>query len=305
MMLEKQEYMEKNVVGHFLLTRFNVRINTVLTNQLEKIDITSDNNYLTERFRLFFKYTVPSVLAQSDQDFEWIILFSDNTPEKFKEKASKIKGNGCKVTCLYVSDETDYLDVLNEYLVNKGYQWYITSRVDNDDAIEIDYIRDVKKKILSEGKTVKVLSFNNGIQYEERTGFLTRYPFPSNHFTSMLSPWSNRIDNIISHGHMEIAEEYPVININNSVEMWLEVVHESNVTNRMHFKKGNRITDIKIFDKYGLQYSELKLVDKNEYLAVCLQGPKNVIRLLRQYGLLKTIKKGYNKFSKIRTKYSK
>ena len=74
----------------YIITRFNVPIVTMLTKQLDAIDVTTDEKYLDKRFSLFEKYTVPSMLNQTNKDFMWIILFSDKTPAKYQSRMRKI-----------------------------------------------------------------------------------------------------------------------------------------------------------------------------------------------------------------------
>lgn len=290
--------MEEMKVGHFLLTRFNVRMNTVLTNQLDKIDITSDMEYLSERFRLFYKYTVPSIVAQTDENFEWIVLFSNNTPDCFKDRLNALMEANKGIKCLFVDDGVDYYAVLNDYLASKQVEWYITSRVDNDDALAVNYIERVKHEILKDEMQTRVLCFNNGYQYDESAGYLTKYYFPSNHFTSMLAHKETVIDTIISHGHMEITENYNVIEVETSEPMWLEVVHGLNVTNRMHFKQNDIISDVQAVTVFGLNPEKIKIQTENSFLAALIQKPKNALRLFKQYGISKTVKKVVGKVKK-------
>ena len=67
---------------HILVNRFHLP-NFSTNKQLSKNDITSDENYLDDRFQLFFKYTVPSVISQTWKDFLWYVFFSDRTPDKY------------------------------------------------------------------------------------------------------------------------------------------------------------------------------------------------------------------------------
>lgn len=288
--------MEKKTINHYLLTRFNVRMDTMLTIQLDKKDITKDTNYLEERFRLFFKYTVPSVLNQTDLEFSWIILLSDNTPRQFKNRLKILEKEHNNIICLYIRDDEDYYEVLNSYFQNSRSDWYITSRVDNDDALCKDYIKTVKQYLLSQTMEICVLSFNNGLQYSEQDGYLCKYSFPSNHFTSMLSPYSINVDTIISHGHMDIGQLYKINNIDNDEPMWLEVVHETNITNRMHFHAKDLIENDQLIKQFNVDI-KLKHIN-NKKMTEIGQKFKNTIRLFRQYGISKTFMKISSKIKK-------
>ena len=67
---------------HIILTRFNLQFE--LGN-----DIHTQPYWLDERFRLFEKYCLPSIVGQTNQNFTWVILSSEQTPTKYKERLSQ------------------------------------------------------------------------------------------------------------------------------------------------------------------------------------------------------------------------
>src|ERR1700735_3717087 len=68
---------------HVILTRFNVRYEE--DSAVPSIGV--DPGWLQERFRLFEKYCLPSVLGQTDQNFRWLLFFDRATPEPFATRA--------------------------------------------------------------------------------------------------------------------------------------------------------------------------------------------------------------------------
>ena len=67
---------------HIILTRFNLQFE--LGN-----DIYIQPSWLDERFRLFKRYCLPSIVGQTNQNFTWVILSSEQTPTKYKERLSQ------------------------------------------------------------------------------------------------------------------------------------------------------------------------------------------------------------------------
>lgn len=289
----------KSFYSHFLITRFNVRINTMLPKQLEQIDITRNEQYLDERFRLFYKYTVPSVINQSSKKFTWILLFSSNTPIKYKNKLKQLaKLKDIHIKILYINDSDDYLMVLKNYIYsNLSTDYYITSRVDNDDCLSINYMQNIQAYVDKMDYKHSVIIFNNGYQYDELCKISTFYHFDTNHFSSLVSHIDDR-DVIIEYNHMDINKFLPVINIDNSNPMWLEVVHNSNITNRMHLKSDNFIYGKDLLKQFGLDIELQDLSKSRKTINIVMQKPKNFFRLYRQYGLKKCFKKFYEKFTK-------
>ncbi|MEM1060752.1 MAG: glycosyltransferase, partial [Planctomycetota bacterium] len=60
-------------IRHVILTRFNLRS----SGREAKYRATA--GWMDERFDLFEKFTVPSINAQTDQDFVWFVFFDAET----------------------------------------------------------------------------------------------------------------------------------------------------------------------------------------------------------------------------------
>jgi hypothetical protein len=66
-----QEANARPTFEHVLLTRFNVRY----VEDPNAPSIGTDPDWLARRFELFERYCLPSVIAQSAQNFSWIIIY--------------------------------------------------------------------------------------------------------------------------------------------------------------------------------------------------------------------------------------
>lgn len=275
---------------HYLITRFNIRIESMLTKQLDSIDVSRDEEYLAERFRLFFDYTVPSVVKQNCKDFIWVVLFSYNTPDKFKIRVKELEDCYSFIKIIYVKDGEDSAALLNDYIAENECDFCITSRVDNDDALALSYIEDVRSYAENNHMEKYALIFNNGYQYEEKTGVLSKYHFPKNHFSTLVSPYGEEVDTVLNYGHMKIGEEVYINEIENDKPLWLEIVHETNVSNRMHYKSKDIVTEKDAFEQFGIE-NKIASGKLNGRLHVLTLIPGNAVRLLRQYGVKKTFVK--------------
>lgn len=226
-------------ISHYIITRFNIRIPSSLTRQLQTIDVTRDEEYLEDRFKLFFEYTVPSVLQQSDKGFVWILMFSANTPQQFKNRIATLERENPFIKTLYIADDENCNDILENYILERHKNIIVTSRLDNDDAIHRDYVKEIHTVILQQEIQEFALIFNNGCQYDETHKFLSKYHFPKNHFSTLVEVGNkDKIKTILRFNHMEIGNNVNTVELNNDIPMWLEVVHATNVSNRMHSKIG-------------------------------------------------------------------
>lgn len=282
---------------HYLITRFNIRIASMLTKQLDAIDISRDEKYLENRFCLFFSYTVPSVVGQTNKNFKWIVLFSDNTPRRFKDKMSQLTEQYPFIVALYIKDDENSTDILNNYILREKCEWIITSRLDNDDALATTYIESVQQYFSKNGRKKHALIFNDGYQYEQKSCVLTRYHFPKNHFSSLFSEYSSVPDNILNYGHMDIDKKIKLKEINTKDPHWMEIVHDTNVTNRMHFSLKDVVTDKSDLGKFGI--FGIEVATKPQALKRYLMlKPDNVRVLLKKYGLKKTTVKVIEKIKR-------
>lgn len=280
----------KGSFEHYLLTRFNIRIASMLTKQLDAIDISRNELYLKNRFRLFFTYTAPSVISQTNKNFEWIILFSDNTPEQFKSRMHKLTEKHEFIHVLYVKDNENSTDVINAHILKKKCDWLITSRLDNDDALASTYIDDVQSYYKNHEEKKYALIFNDGYQYEEKSCVMARYHFPKNHFSSLLSEYCSSPDSILNYRHTDIDKAVMLKEVNTDYPNWMEIVHDTNVTNRMHFS----IKDVVIKEKESEKFGIYNLKTANMATAIkrsIMLKPDNIRIVFKKYGIRKTTAK--------------
>ena len=155
---------------HYVITRFNVRtiykcrLRNPNDNPMLKI---LDEDYLEKRFMMFEKYTLKAMNAQTNKDFSWIILFHKRTPKKFLNKIQELK-KIYDFEDLYFDNNEGF--VFSEYCDknNENYDFYLTTRIDNDDLIDknfVKYIHDYVEDNLKEC----FISFYHGAKIDLRT----------------------------------------------------------------------------------------------------------------------------------------
>lgn len=211
---------------HYLITMFNLRLTW------GGVDYASDSSYLTTRFDLFEKYTFPSVKNQTNQNFEWLVLFSESTPQKFKDKIEEYTGVMKNFVPLYIADKDapQFRQVICKYImVNTKDECIVTSRCDNDDVLSKHFIEKVQANVRTdEGEYI--VSFPNGYQYDEKSKILRKYYFPTSHFTTLVT--QNAQKSIYDFLHMEILDKCNVKMVEQE-PLWIEVIHAGNVYNCM------------------------------------------------------------------------
>ncbi|MDR0605815.1 MAG: putative rhamnosyl transferase [Bacteroidales bacterium] len=246
--------MEKEY-SHFLLTRFNLK----LWQQDKNGKKTHSDTWLAERFRLFETYCLPAIAAQTCKNFRWIVLFDSDTPYIYKRKIDLYKTKCEQFIPLFLRKEeaSGYTTFLNEQirqLVVDDSKCIITTRLDNDDAVNVNYIAEIQRIIGNQNvKNEFCLSFSWGLQYFEKWSFAVRIKFPNNHFISLIEPnkVNYKLKNVYEIEHLKVKYSCEVLNINNKDNAWLEVVHSLNASN-----------DVKI---KNLQYPILQNTDMSDF----------------------------------------
>ena len=220
------------ITSHFIITRFNIPF--IKKEGWKRI---FNENYLKERYRIFEQYTMPSICNQSEKDFIWLVLFGDATPEKYKIRNSQLEYICPQMKAIYVSNtETEnfqsYMDNLLRTFSKKGTKHIITTRIDNDDCFHCDMTAKIKNIYLND-KSERIVSFDWGIQYIDKTHIAARICYPNNHFTSLIESWDTPIKTVLYCDHF-FAEKYAKVQHIECEPLWLENLHGSNVVNAVH-----------------------------------------------------------------------
>ena len=283
---------------HFLLTRFNVPIDAMMTRQLDKIDVSKDEGYLNARFAIFEKITVPSVAHQTDQNFVWVVLLSEQTPETYRERMNRVRELCPACRPVYVKSSVTSDDVIQNIIHESTMDLCVTTRMDNDDALALNYMASVHDFIdMHPNDESYALIYENGIQYDmHRGGATTWYHFETNHFSTFVEKADKPVHTAIGINHMEIKEHMKVFLIDNTDPMWLEVIHDTNVTNRMHFKYDDILFGADLNILYAADVPKISQNRVKWWIRSLLNGPYNALRLFHQYGPKKIALKIISRF---------
>jgi hypothetical protein len=158
---------------------------------IDKKFFQSYDNYINHLFdeqriisRLFFfkKLTIPTILGQTNQNFEWIIFISSLLPVKYKEFIRSISE---KILVI----ETNQKIISNQELAelhSPKESNYISVRLDDDDGLCIDYFELLLKKYSSNNLLIGskniliVTNYEKNLVYSKTTkNFLVSSGFSS------------------------------------------------------------------------------------------------------------------------------
>lgn len=235
--------MKQYELKHYLVTEWNV----------DMIDM----DWLRARQILFEKFTLPSVMSQTNKDFTWILVSDSRTPDEFKKVL-----DGYPAEVLYFdfenyewpmpyheknekmkrSVELELIDSpLRDYINKDGVSdatFIITSRLDNDDAISVDHIEKTQREAQALWTGEKFwLNLVRG--YKWCDGYSYPVNSPRSAFISFVEKPSRELKTTYQTCHtLALASPYPVECVRSGRGTWLQVIHGKNLLNRLMRQKG-------------------------------------------------------------------
>jgi hypothetical protein len=216
---------------HVIITRFNVRYREAAHKRLEAKGMNPV--WLAERFDLFEKYCLPTVLAQTCQEFIWFIYFDSATPPVFVERAHRARVGHDNIRLIFcdIYDQGLLERDLKSELVPEP-EWLLTTRLDNDDGLRRDFVKRLQESLRFSG--TEAINFPNGVVYTGHRTYLHRHE--SNAFLSLLEPFDG-FRTVLFVQHPDMPQMASVRQVEGD-PAWLQVVHQSNISNRV---RGRRV----------------------------------------------------------------
>lgn len=145
---------------HFLITRYNVRLD-----EWEKDargQPTLHDDWMAHRFELFSRYCFPSVVAQSEKNFSWLIYLESTTTPIHLQQITALVSPFPFIQIRLVNGYFGCMEDIDQCMTSTTAEFVITSRMDNDDAIGVDYIRTIQNHFTPVDKNLIILLHGYG-----------------------------------------------------------------------------------------------------------------------------------------------
>ncbi|WP_394768413.1 glycosyltransferase [Lacisediminihabitans sp.] len=208
-------------IDHVILTRFNLP--SVGVESL----VRAQEGWLRTRVALFEKYCVPSVLGQTSSNFRWLIYLDPESPEWLRGLVADYERAGTFVPIYRESvSPSELLDDIRA-LTGAGGSTLITSNLDNDDALAVDFVQRLQDTAPAVPRAA--LYFSHGL-IKSPAGLYFRTD-RHNAFCSVRETWEAP-DTCWVDWHDRLPRRMPVQLIGGEPG-WLQVVHGTNVSNRV------------------------------------------------------------------------
>lgn len=233
---------------HYILTRFNTGLYG--PNPWTRTD---PRVWMDHRLRLFTTITLPSIAGQSCQDFTWLVLMDRQTPEPYIRELEAV---ACP-TMKLIFRQPDQPRWQQGFA--PGRYDLITTRIDNDDALYRDAVKDIQDawRAGSAGQAkpwLIVFPFGLILDLADRRMWVMEYW--SNNCPTMVEDSENS-HTVYRWQHSEIPPEVPRLHIKNK-PYWLQVVHSQNVLNVIDSSNPLRIVHkelpapIELLEQFGI-----------------------------------------------------
>jgi hypothetical protein len=210
---------------HIVLTRYFTRFSNSASDVQEVLK--PDRAWLEDRLAIFVKYCLPSVLAQSVQNFTWLIYMDINTPPDYVERVRTVIGpreNIKIVICDGFNPETRAQSINAE--LTEPTKWLLTTRFDTDDGWHKDFVKLLQENLRFDRR--QFFNFPVGILYFDGKTFLYRHQ--SNAFISLLESPEDALTAFCA-PHTELDRIAPIVQLP-QVPAFLQVVHGRNRSNK-------------------------------------------------------------------------
>lgn len=183
-----------------------------------------------DSLQLFDSYCLPSVAAQTCENFIWHVYCDENTSasilralqersEQFPQMRIAITGPNGRTPAAHVLDDTRLADTV-----------LLTTRLDSNDAVSKDYVKAIHEYVDGfghGGEETLLLNFPRGYQLDTATGRLLLDWKPCNGFHTLFERLSSEPATVRSGNPSTCHEEHRTVQ-DDSIPAWLMVVHKSN-----------------------------------------------------------------------------
>ena len=222
---------------HVIITRFNLNLYSVgrdvATREGKRVCGEKDE-WMERRLTLFFKYCAPSVIAQTCKNFVWVILMDTETPDRFREPVEEWAGQYNFIELVYVGRDEQSSGWTTPIILKFAgkHDKLVTTRFDNDDAIDPEYVSHVQKEARKTKKALLV--FPTGACWDDRHDVATIQWYVFNNTISFVAP-NGDPDTVHREQHEKMCR-FKTIMMRTSRPMWMHVIHQDNLSNRMRGK---------------------------------------------------------------------
>jgi hypothetical protein len=212
-------------LNHVFLTRFNLP-----SAGFESI-VRAQDGWLRGRAQLFEEYCLPSVRSQTNNNFHWIIYFDPESPTWLKERISDWSQNGIFQPIFREAVSHNELIEDIRSVIGTPAPDLLTTNLDNDDGIASDFVQRLQDAAGRSGRCAiyiarGLIKFGPAIYI--RTDRQNAFCSVRESWDAPVGCWTDFHNLLAKHMQVHVLDGPPG---------WLQVIHGSNVSNRVRGKR--------------------------------------------------------------------
>lgn len=206
---------------HVLLTRFN------LPSGGAESFVRARPGWLRQRVALFEEFCVPSVRAQVNQRFHWIVYFDPKSPDWLRARIDEHCKEGLYTAVFRTSvSHGELLADLRRVTSQQG-QFLLTTNLDNDDGLAIDFTDRVQHATCGDERSA--IYVVHGLIKSDKAVYA--HTDRHNAFCSVRENWDSP-STCWADWHNLLPRQMATVEIGGEPG-WLQVIHGVNVSNRV------------------------------------------------------------------------
>ncbi|MGP5220320.1 glycosyltransferase [Arthrobacter rhombi] len=226
-----------SAIDHVLLTRFN------LPTLGAESTIRAKEGWLRDRVGLFERYCLPSVVTQTNPNFQWIIYFDPASPEWLREYIERWQTDE-RIHPIF-RESVSHEELVNDLAMVTGARGdtLLTTNLDNDDGLASDFVARLQGAAPKNFRAAVYLV--NGVIRRDHELYLREDR--NNAFCSVREPWEGALG-CWADWHNRLGRHMEVEEIAGR-PAWLQVIHDSNVSNRVRGRRVDAAGHLSIFGR--------------------------------------------------------
>ena len=213
---------------HYLITRFNLR--NPKWDKTKNNESLLDEQWMEHRMELFANFCCPSVAAQTQTNFTWLVCFDRTTAQKYRDRASELLSGIPQARILYLDGMPAFAPAVRQLIESetKDIPYLITSRIDNDDCIHRDFIGAIQSHF--KRQDYRAIDIVKGYSLQVSPEFmLGKKEHIFNPFISLIEKNDNPAT-VWQSDHNMWKKESRITTVSNK-RLWMSIIHEKNKVN--------------------------------------------------------------------------
>lgn len=204
---------------HVLITMFNRRLGGRGPLSGAAVDELNEA-WLRYRWQLFMRYTVPSVAAQSESDFTWVILCHPESPEWLRARAATVRMKAD------VHFSFMHQDPALDRLADGSADALLVTRIDSDDAWHRLAMERIREDCEADPYTSEIVTLTDGYLLDNEAFRMRPYHTFSPPFCTKVDLGPNLNPLNLGGNHTQVRRRFPARSISDGEPMFVQVTHE-------------------------------------------------------------------------------